>query len=150
MIIHDDPPVHRETSCGRDLRIGFDADRNDHHVCRDAAAVLEFDRLDLSVAEETSRRGFQQYINTFRLDSALEHRCRACVELALHQAIHQVNKRGLGAGLGEPVGRLDAEKSAANHDDARAAMRGPGNRSTSARSRKVSTPGRLRRQPASG
>ena len=121
MIVHDDPAVHGETSCGRDLRIRFDADRNHHHVGRDAAAVLELDRLDVSVADETGCRGFEQHIDALGLDRALEHRCGAGVELALHQAIHQMNERDLGAGLGEPVSRFDAEEPAANHDDARAA-----------------------------
>ena len=76
----------------------------------------------------------------------LEHRCGTGVQLALHQAIHQMNKRGLGAGLGEPVSRFDAEESAANHDDARAALRSPGNRLDVGHVAKREHAGKIRRR----
>ena len=38
--------------------------------------------------------------------------------LALHQAVHQRHQRYRGAGLGEAIGRFQAEQAAADHDDA--------------------------------
>ena len=58
VIIDDDPAIDRDTGGGRDPRIRLDADGDDNHFRRNAAAVFELDRLDPPIAEEPSRRGF--------------------------------------------------------------------------------------------
>src|SRR3546814_4064026 len=46
----------------------------------------------------------------------LEHRGGRCVELTLHQAIHQMHDGDLHAALGQTVRSFEAEQPAADHD----------------------------------
>src|SRR5208337_5165736 len=60
-------------------------------------------------------------------DGALEHQRGACVELAFHQSIHQMDDGDLRAScssacLREPISRLEAEQAAADDNDVRAAL----------------------------
>ena len=43
----------------------------------------------------------------------------AAIELALHQAVHQMDQGDPGAGLGEPIGGFEPKQTAADDDDAR-------------------------------
>lgn len=101
---------------------------DDRHVGRQAAAVVELDRLHAPVADEPRRRDFKQHVDIFGLEGSLEHRRGARVELALHQPIHEMDERHFGTGLGQAVCGLDAQQAAADHDDTRAAAGRPGNR----------------------
>ena len=56
-------------------------------------------------------------------DRRLEQRRGARIELALHQARHDVQQRRLAAAPGEAVGRLDAQQPAADDDHGRARPR---------------------------
>ena len=128
MIIHDDAAIYREAGRVREFCVGFDADRDDDHFRFDLAAVLELHRLNVPIADETAGRGFEQDLDALRFDGALQERSGAHIELTFHQPIHEVNQRDLGAGFGEAIGSFDAQQPAADHDDARAATRRPGNR----------------------
>ena len=66
---------------------------------------------------------FEQHLDASRLERALEQRGGGRIELTLHQAIHEMDERHRGAGLGKTVSRFNAEETAADHDGARAAAR---------------------------
>ncbi len=80
----------------------------------------------------------------FAFDETLQQRCRRRIDLPLHQPLHQMDQGHRRAGLGEPVGRFQAEQTAADHDRrASAPAASFSSRSTSRLSRNVCTPGRL-------
>ncbi len=128
MIVDDDAAIDRDTGVSGDFGVRLDADRNNDRVGRKHAAVLELYTLDVTIADESRRRDVQQHPDAFRLDRTLEQQRGACVELALHQAIHEMNQCHRCAGFGETVSRLNAQEPAADHDNGRTPAGSPRHR----------------------
>jgi hypothetical protein len=61
----------------------------------------------------------EQDANAVRFDLARQHLRGARIELTLHQSVHEMNKRDLGAALGEAVRGLEPQQSTADDDGAR-------------------------------
>ena len=57
-------------------------------------------------------------VDALALDQRLQEFGRGRIELALHQAVHQMDQRHRRAGLGEAIGRFEPEQSAADHHHA--------------------------------
>jgi hypothetical protein len=102
-----------------------DADGEDHEVGCEPASVGEGEPLRPVVAQHPRRLLRQQHLDAPALDLPLQNGRRAAVELALHQAVHDMHQRHVRAALGEPIGRLDAEQAAADDRDF-APLRGGG------------------------
>ena len=66
----------------------------------------------------SSRAALEQDLDAERLHRGREQRGRAVVELALHQAVHEVHDGHRAAERREPVGGLEPEQAAADHDRA--------------------------------
>ena len=62
--------------------------------------------------------GVKQDFNPLALDQGFQKFSRGRVELALHQAVHQMHQRHRRAGLGEAISRFEAQQSAADHHHA--------------------------------
>jgi hypothetical protein len=122
-IVDDDPAIDRNAGTRRQFGIGLDADGGDNGVGREHAAVFQLHAFNMAVANESGGGGIQQHLDASRLERALEQRGGGRIELTLHQAIHEMDERHRGAGLGKTVSRFNAEETAADHDGARAAAR---------------------------
>ncbi len=110
-------------ACGaRERGIGLDADRDHHRIGRDDRAVGEGDALDAGIADDARGLCFEPDRDALGLDRAPEHGGGTLVELAFHQAIHEMEHGHLCARLGEPVGRFQAKQSAADDDHPRALL----------------------------
>ena len=143
-IVDDDAAIDGDAGLLRKRDIGPDAGGEDHRLGLDPPSVGEFDALDAGRAVDARGVGIEQHLDALALDQRFQKRGRRRVELALHQAVHQMQQRHRRAGLGEAIGRLQPEQPAADHDDAdflRAAS--VSSRSTSRLSRKVCTPGKI-------
>ena len=88
-------------------------------ISGNGGAVAQLHRLDPAVAGDAGGVRLQPDGDALGLDRALEHERRARIELALHQPVHEVEKRDSGAGLGEAVGGFEAEQPTADHHHAR-------------------------------
>ena len=95
-----------------------DAGREDHRVGRDQAAVHQFDAFDARLAMDARGVGVEQDCDPLALDQGFQKFGRGRIELALHQAVHQMHQRHRRAGLGETIGRFEAQQSAADHHHA--------------------------------
>ena len=102
----------------RQRDIGPDAGGENHRIGVDPPAVRQFDALDADLADDARGVGVEQDLDALALDQRLQQLRRRRIELALHQPVHQMNQRDRRAGLGQAVGRLQPEQSAADHDDA--------------------------------
>ena len=111
---------------GRDREVGprDDPDRDDDEVARQPLAVLEHQALDAALAEHRLGPALQHDLDAELLDARRQQCRRALVELALHQAVHQVHDRHRAAARREPVCGLEPEQPAADHGGARGAVRG--------------------------
>src|SRR5207245_10538079 len=78
-----------------------------------------YDLLDAAVAGVAHRLRFAAPGDALGFDRALEHPRRARIELALHQPVHEMEDGDVGARLGESIGGLETEETAADDDDAR-------------------------------
>src|SRR5262249_58349076 len=82
-------------------------------------AVAQFHRLDAALADDARGLGFEAHGDALGFDRALEYPCRARIELALHQPVHEMEHGDVGARLGESIGGLETEEAATDDDDAR-------------------------------
>jgi len=119
MIVDHDAARDLKPGGARQRGVGADADRDDDGVGGDDRAVAQLHRLDPAVAGDAGGVRLQPDGDALGLDRALEHERRARIELALHQPVHEVEKRDSGAGLGEAVGGFEAEQPTADHHHAR-------------------------------
>ena len=122
-IVDHDAALDRDAGIARQIGARPDADRHDHRVGRDGAAVLQRDGLDAMFAADLHGVGLEHDLDPHCLDGVLQHPRRLRVELALHQPVHQVQHRHARARLGEAVGGLEPEQSAADHHDTVAGSR---------------------------
>ena len=95
-----------------------DAGREDHGVGRNQAAARQFNAFDARHAVDACGIGIEQDFDPLALDQGFQKFGRGRIQLALHQAVHQMHQRHRRAGLGKPISRFEAEQSAADHHHA--------------------------------
>ena len=117
-IVDDDAAIDGNAGLFRQCNIRPDARRENHRVGIDPASVRQFDAVDARLTMEPRGIGIQQNPDALKLDQGFQQFRGWRIELALHQAVHQMDQRHRGAGFSETVSRLQPQQSAADHDDA--------------------------------
>ena len=141
-IIDDHAPVTGQSRPTRNTRLRADTDRHHHHVRGEAPAVLQPHR-STAVTSMAAVSASSTTRMPFASTSDFKRPAAARVELALHQPVHQVNQADIKAGAGETICGFDAEQAAPMTTADRPPPEALRIASTSARSRKVSTPGNV-------
>ena len=128
MVVDHDPAPDLDAGRTRQRGVGADADRDHDGVGSNGGAVVQLDPLDLAIAGDARGLRLQAHGDAPGLDRALEHERGALIELALHQPVHEMEEGDAGTGLGQAVGRFEAEQPAADHHhpSARGLGRGDG------------------------
>jgi hypothetical protein len=114
-VIDHNPAIDRKPCFAGEFRIRPYADRADHEIGGKEARAGQFETDSAIFAQNPFCVGAEQHLDALGLDRALEKGGRAIIELALHQAVHQMDKRHFHAGLGKAISRLHAEQAAADH-----------------------------------
>jgi hypothetical protein len=101
-VIDHDPTIDRKPCFAGEFRIRPYADRADHEIGGKDACVGEFNTGGAMFAQNPFCVGAEQHLDALGLDRALEKGGRLIIELALHQAVHQMDKRHFHACLARP------------------------------------------------
>ena len=113
-----------ETGCPREGRFWAHANGADDEIRGHEAAIRQVETFRARVAADPRRIRFEQHAHAARLHRVAQERRGARIELTLHQAVHQMHERHIGAEAREAERRLEAEKTAADDRDRRAGMGG--------------------------
>ncbi len=109
MVVDHDPAVDVQAHAPRQRRLRADADADDGEVGLEER-VAEVD----AGFSDPLRVALQQDLHAERLDRGREQLRRSVVELALHQAVHQVHDRHVATERRQPVGGFQPEQAAAD------------------------------------
>src|SRR5262249_27781509 len=104
----------------RQIGVGAHADGDHEQIGFDDATIGKPYALDATDAFDLGGFGTEQNFDAARLDLSPKHVRAARVERALHQAVHEVNQRDLGAPFYETVRGLQPQQSAPDDDGTRA------------------------------
>ena len=115
-VVDEDAAPRRQAGGLGERRIGAHAHRHHHQPAGNALSILQLDALDGRRTVNRPRLRLQQDADALGLERPFEEPRAFGVELALHQPVHQVDKRDRHAGARQAVSRLDAEQPAADHD----------------------------------
>ncbi len=118
VVADQDAAVDVELGGARQVDIGADADRQHDQIGRDLAPVGEDDAFGFVGSEDFLGLAVGKKGDAARIEIALQQLARRCIELALHQARHQMHDRDRHAPALQPPGRFEAEEAAADHDGA--------------------------------
>ncbi len=124
MIVDMNAAADGQPGIARQPDVGPDADRHHHQRCRNLAAVLQPDTLDLALPVYFGGIGAGQDRLPARLQRLLEQPAGGLVELPFHQRRHQVEHRHLHAAQREPMRRLKPEQAAADYHSIAALLSG--------------------------
>src|SRR5262249_25648030 len=100
MVVHRNAAIDLKPGRPRQLGVRPDAGRDDHRVRRDDGAVPQFDRLDATVADDARGLSLEPHGDALGFARAFEHACRALIELALHEPVHEMKYGDVSARLG--------------------------------------------------
>ena len=118
MIVDHDAAVDGNAGLFRQRGVGPDAGGKDHRVRLQHAAVGQFDAFDARRAMNSRGVGVEQHFYALGLDQGFQQGAGRCIELALHQPVHQMDQRHRRAGLCQTIGGFQPEQPATDHDDA--------------------------------
>ena len=117
MIVDHDAAVDGNSRISRKRVVRPDAGGKYHGISLDPPSIGELDAFDFGRAVDARGIGVEQHVDALALDQRLQQISRRRIELALHQPVHQMQQRHRRAGFCQPIGRFEAEQSAADHDD---------------------------------
>ena len=116
-VVDEDASIRPKAGFPREIDIWLDANGEDDRVHVQYGAVAKFDGLNGRLSVNARGAGVQQHAHALSFDETRQQGAAIRVELALHQPVHDMRERDMGAALDEAVGGLQSEQAAADHDD---------------------------------
>jgi hypothetical protein len=140
LIVDNNAAIDRHTGVLRQRDIGTNACREHHSICRNNPAIDQLNGLNIVQTKDLPGIGAENDLDALAFHQPLEQRTCGRIELALHQAIHQMQKRYFRTCLGETICGLKAKQSAADDHDTLLSRASFSNMSTSRLSRRYERP----------
>ena len=116
VVVDDDGAVDGKARFLAELDVGPDACGDDHQVRFDLLAVFEFHAFDVPVAENGGGAFLEGHPDAELFDAGAEIGAARWVELAFHQAVHQVDHGYLRALHLQAAGGFEPQQTAADDD----------------------------------
>ena len=117
-VVDDDPALDGQAGRTGQVDLRADADRDHDEVGLELGAVGEAHAANAvgQVGQQLGGLALEQHLDAERLHRRRQQRRGAGVELALHQAVHEVHDGRRAAVLGDAARRFEPEQAAADDD----------------------------------
>ncbi len=118
MVVDHDAAIDGYAGVFRQRGVRPDSGCENHRLGIEHATIGKFDAFDMRFAKEPRGVSTQQHCNALALDQGFQQFRRRRIELALHQAVHQMDQRYRRSRFGKTVGGFKSEQSAADDNHA--------------------------------